>query len=116
MSHGTNDAFHGDDIATIGNASKQYGQSSKRCWLKVIFLDMQIHPYYVGEAYSQEYSAMYKRLASNQSSSYVYMFNNIYQNPAYFHPDLIHPNLAGQPVMRDNIWTAFINTLSAALA
>lgn len=111
LSHGTNDAFHGDDIATIETRLNNMANQAKGAGAKVIFLDMQIHPYYVGEAYSQEYSAMYKRLASNQSSSYVYMFNNIYQNPAYFHPDLIHPNLAGQPVMRDNIWTAFINTL-----
>ena len=111
LSHGTNDAFHGDDIATIEARLDNMAKQAKGAGAKLLFLDMQIHPNYVGNAFANEYSAMYKRLAIAHGSVYVYMFNNIYQNPAYFHPDLIHPNLAGQPIMRDNIWSAFVGSL-----
>ncbi len=103
---GGNDALRGLDLGLTRRNLERIVSSSQQAGARVLVLGMQVPPNY-GKAYTEAFAKVFTDVARSRGTGLVPFFlSGFEENPAYFLPDRIHPNVAAQPIMLDNTWTA----------
>ena len=109
---GGNDGLRGTPIRVMRDNLRRMIQMCRDIDVPVILAGMLMPPNY-GQAYTDEFAAVYKELAeANDVSLIPFFMKNVALDPALMQPDGIHPNAAGQPYLLENVWSVLEPTLS----
>ena len=101
---GGNDALRGLPLTTTRSNLQTIVTTSRASGAQVLLVGMQIPPNY-GQAYTQQFSALYADLAKRDGVSLVpFLLEGIADKPELFQADQIHPLPQAQPVLLDNVW------------
>jgi acyl-CoA thioesterase-1 len=103
---GGNDALRGGDLAvTRANLDAMVAQA-KAAKAKVLIVGMQLPPNY-GPAYVRRFGALFEDAAKDARVPLVpAFFAGFGEDNEMFQPDRIHPTVAAQPKLLDNVWPA----------
>lgn len=104
---GGNDALRGLSLeATQANLAAMV-TAARSSGARVLLLGMQVPPNY-GADYARRFADIFVRVAREHQASVVPFFlKGLADGPEpmrWFQVDRIHPNLAAQPLMLDNVW------------
>jgi acyl-CoA thioesterase-1 len=103
---GINDAFRGVPIAQIRNnlqaiIDRVKGRNPS---VRIIIAGMQL-PNYTEDDYVFGFGQIYKELvAKNNAALIPYLLEGVGGDPTLNQPDHVHPNVAGQKVLSENVW------------
>jgi acyl-CoA thioesterase I len=107
---GGNDALRGLDLGLTRRNLDRIVSASQQAGARVLLLGMQVPPNY-GKTYTDAFTRVFTDVAQARKVDLVPFFLTGFEdNPAFFQPDRIHPNVSAQPIMLDNAWPA-IRTL-----
>ena len=71
---------------------------------KSLLLGMRMPPNY-GPEYTEQFRAVFSEVAHDKKVPLVpFLLTDIALSPSLVQDDQIHPNLAGQPILLDNVW------------
>lgn len=113
---GANDGLQGRSIPSIYENLEAIILTCKRYHTTPLLIGMQLPPNY-GISYTQKFREIYSRLAQNQHLRLApFLMEGFGDQPAFFQPDGIHPTIAAQGRMLDNIWPALISVLQSLRA
>jgi acyl-CoA thioesterase-1 len=105
---GANDALRGlPPDAARANIERVIGViKQKQPKAKIVLVQMEAPPNY-GPAYTRSFRAIYTDIAKRESIPLVpFLLAGVAGISAYNQPDGVHPNLAGERIVADNIWRA----------
>ena len=101
---GGNDGLRGLALSATEANLRAMIEASQKASAKVLLLGMQIPPNY-GRDYTQKFSGLFLKLASETKSGVVpFLLEGLVSKPQLFQPDRIHPTADAQPIMLDNVW------------
>jgi len=103
---GINDAFRGVPIAQIQNNLQATIDRVKQRNLnvRVIIAGMQL-PNYTDDDYVFGFGQIYKELAAKNNAALIpYLLEGVGGDPTLNQPDHVHPNVAGQKILAENVW------------
>jgi len=103
---GINDAFRGVSIEDIRkNLEEIIGKvKARNPNVRIIICGMRL-PNYEARDYVSAFSQMYVDLAANDHAALVpYLLEGVAGDPALNQSDYIHPNVAGQKILAENVW------------
>jgi len=101
---GGNDGLRGTPVAVIRSNLARMIELGQAAGAKVILAGMLMPPNY-GQAYTDEFAAIYPELAAEYGAALIGFFmKNVATDPALLQADQIHPNAKGQPYLLDNVW------------
>lgn len=102
---GGNDALRGLPLdQTRANLAAMI-EASRRAGARVLLVGMQIPPNY-GPRYANDFSALYPSLAGQYGIKLVpFLLEGMADDMRMFQADRIHPTVAAQPRLLDNVWT-----------
>lgn len=104
---GGNDALRGLALAATEDHLRAMARAVRAAGARLLLLGMQIPPNY-GRRYSEDFAALFPRIAREEGAALLPFFLDAVAAPAdlnrYFQPDRIHPNEAAQPRMLDSVW------------
>ncbi|WP_407919450.1 arylesterase [Chitinasiproducens palmae] len=110
---GGNDALRGVPLATSRNNLAAMIEASQRAGARVVLVGMQIPPNY-GPTYARDFSSMYPALAKEKAVMLVpFLLEGMADDPTMFQPDQIHPTVAAQARLLDNVWPVLRPLLKA---
>ena len=101
---GANDALRGTRATDISaNLSAMISDARKR-GSEVMLLGMRVPPNY-GSDYEEKFRRVYADIAkSGRVPLAPFLFEGFAENRAMFQPDGIHPTVAAQRLLLDNVW------------
>jgi acyl-CoA thioesterase-1 len=101
---GGNDGLRGGDLAaTRANLDAMLGAAAK-AHARVLLVGMKLPPNY-GPAYTSQFDALYADASRRFKTALVpFFFEGFADRSDLFQPDRIHPTLAAQPRLLDNVW------------
>ena len=103
---GGNDGLRGGDLGVTRTNLDAMIDASKKAGAKVLLVGMQLPPNY-GSAYTSRFDALYRDAATRHKVALVpFLFEGFAADATLFQPDRIHPTLAAQPRLLDNVWPA----------
>ena len=109
---GANDGLRGYPLKTLQDNLVQLVQLSQQAGARVILLPMEIPPNY-GPRYTTGFRESYTHIASATNSVLApFLLAGIAINPKFMQEDGIHPTVAAQPLILENV----LPTVSAMLA
>jgi acyl-CoA thioesterase-1 len=103
---GINDAFRGAPVEDIrknleGIINKVKARNPN---VRIIICGMQL-PNHATRDYFSAFGQMYVDLAANNHAALVpYLLEGVAGNPTLNQTDYIHPNIAGQKILAENVW------------
>ena len=103
---GINDAFRGLPVDQIQNNLQQMIDKVKarNPDARVLIAGMQL-PNYAADDYVFAFGKMFGELAAKNGGSLVpYLLDGVAGDPSLNLPDGIHPNVAGQKILAENVW------------
>ena len=101
---GGNDALRGLALNATETNLRAMIDASRQAHASVLLLGMKIPPNY-GRDYTEKFSALYTRLATDTKSGLVPFFlEGIADKQELFQPDRIHPTANAQPALLGNVW------------
>ena len=103
---GINDAFRGVPVDQIQNNLQQIIDKVKarNPDMRVLIAGMQL-PNYAADDYVFVFGKMFGELAAKNGGSLVpYLLDGVAGDPSLNLPDGIHPNVAGQKILAENVW------------
>lgn len=104
---GGNDALRGLPLSMTQANLQAMAQAAKASGAKVLLVGMQVPPNY-GRQYSEEFAALFDKVASSESLAVVpFLLKGIADAPQsaqLFQADGIHPNESAQARMLGNVW------------
>jgi acyl-CoA thioesterase I len=101
---GGNDALRGLPLAATESNLRAMVQAAKDAGARPVLVGMMIPPNY-GRAYSDQFAAIYRRVAQAEQVALVpFLLKGIADQPESFLPDRIHPSEAAQPRLLENVW------------
>jgi acyl-CoA thioesterase-1 len=103
---GINDAFRGVPVDQIQNNLQQMIDKVKarNPDVRVLIAGMQL-PNYAVDDYVFAFGKMFGELAAKNGGSLVpYLLDGVAGDPSLNLPDGIHPNVAGQKILAENVW------------
>lgn len=101
---GGNDGLRGLPIKASEDNLRSMINAAKKAQAKVLLVGMQIPPNY-GRNYTDQFSALYPKLAKETKSALVpFLLTGIADQPDMFQSDRIHPSAQAHPVMLNNVW------------
>jgi acyl-CoA thioesterase-1 len=101
---GGNDGLRGGDLAATRANLDAMIVAAKHARAKVLLIGMQLPPNY-GSAYTSRFAALYADAAKRHNVALVpFFFAGFADDDALFQADRIHPTLAAQPRLLDNVW------------
>jgi acyl-CoA thioesterase I len=108
---GGNDALRGLKLNATESNFDAMLKACEAAGAKVLLIGMKIPPNY-GKSYSDEFDAMFNRLAGRHKAALVpFFFEGFGEDMKMFQADRIHPTEAAQPKMFSNVWPT-LQTLS----
>ena len=103
---GINDAFRGVPVDQIQNNLQQIIDKVKarNPDVRVVIAGMQL-PNYADNDYVSDFGKMFAELATRSGALFVpYLLEGVAGDPSLNLPDGIHPNVAGQRILAENVW------------
>ena len=101
---GGNDALRGGDLAVTRANLDAMVANAKDAKAKVLIVGMQLPPNY-GPAYVRRFGALFEDAAKATRVPFVpAFFAGFGEDDTLFQSDRIHPTVAAQPKLLDNIW------------
>ena len=103
---GINDAFRGVPIDEMrSNLQAIIDQTRARHpGVSIIIAGMQL-PLAASDSYVRAFGQMFGALAEkNRTALIPYLLDGVGGDPELNQPDLVHPNVAGQRIMAENVW------------
>ena len=103
---GINDAFRGIPIAQIKNNLQSIidAVKAKNPNARIIIAGMQL-PNYTADDYVFAFGQLYTDLATKNKAVLIpYLLEGVAGDPDLNQPDHIHPNMAGQKILAENVW------------
>jgi len=103
---GINDAFRGLSVDEIQNNLQQIIDKVKarNPNVRVVIAAMQL-PNYAADDYVSAFGKIFGDLASRNNAALVpYLLQGVAGDPSLNLPDGIHPNVAGQKILAENVW------------
>jgi len=103
---GINDAFRGLPVDQIQNNLQQIIDNAKarNPNVRIVIAGMQL-PNYAGDDYVSAFGKMFTNLATKNGAALVpYLLEGVAGDPSLNLPDGIHPNVAGQKILAENVW------------
>jgi acyl-CoA thioesterase-1 len=106
---GGNDALRGLPLAMTQGNLTEMTRAARAAGARVVLAGMQLPPNY-GRRYSDDFAALYGKVAKAEDAALVPFFLKGVGDVAdaervFFQSDRIHPNEKAQPLMLDNVWT-----------
>jgi len=101
---GGNDGLRGGSVkAAKENLDAMVG-AVERAGARPVLVGMRLPPNY-GPAYTREFDAMYGEVAKAHRAALVpFLFEGFSESNELFQPDRIHPTVAAQAKLLDNVW------------
>lgn len=111
---GANDALRGLPLADTRSNLDSMVREIKAARATPILVGIQIPPNY-GPEYSREFRELYPSLAKSHKAGLVpFLLEGIADKPQLFLPDGLHPGVAAQPRLLENVWPAVQSALRLA--
>ncbi len=106
ISLGANDGLRGLPVSEIRANLSAMVERCRKQQAKVLLVGMRLPPNY-GSAYGEEFHAVYGEVARRyRIQQLAFLLQGFADNPAWFQPDGLHPTVAAQPLLLENIWGA----------
>ena len=101
---GGNDGLRGGDLAATRANLDAMIDAAAKAHAKPLLIGMQLPPNY-GAAYTSRFAALYPDASRRHHVALVpFFFQGFADRDALFQADRIHPNVAAQPRLLDNVW------------
>lgn len=101
---GGNDGLRGLPVAATEANLNAMITAAQRAKAQVLLIGMQIPPNY-GRAYTQQFAAMYSKIAKDKKTLLVpFLLEGVANQEQLFQADRIHPAADAQPIMLNNVW------------
>jgi acyl-CoA thioesterase-1 len=108
---GGNDGLRGLQLTQIKKNLQEMITLAKNANSKVLLLGVRLPPNY-GQAYTEQFSAIFVDLAKENDVAIVPLFlNGVDDQPNMMGPDRIHPTAKAQSILLDNVWGELKNLL-----
>jgi acyl-CoA thioesterase-1 len=103
---GGNDALRGLPLADTQQNLDDIVTLSQKSGASVLVVGMQIPPNY-GKAYADRFAAVFSTVAKRRGTALTpFLFAGFADRFDLFQPDHIHPTVAAQSLLLDNVWPA----------
>lgn len=116
---GANDALRGLSLATLREHLAAMARESQAAGARVLLAGMQLPPNY-GRRYSDDFAAVYAKVAKEEGTALVPFFlagvADAADPTALFQSDRIHPTALAHPIILNNVWPVLRPLLPAANA
>lgn len=110
---GGNDGLRGGSLKAMRENLEAMVVAAQKAKSRVLLLGMRLPPNY-GPTYVQRFAATYREVAKARKAALVpFMFEGFGEDNAMFQPDGIHPVVAAQGKLLDNVWSALKPLLGA---
>ncbi len=101
---GGNDGLRGGSLDAMRANLDAMTASAQRAGSRVLLIGMQLPPNY-GPAYVRRFGATYAEVAQSRKAALVpFFFEGFADDNAMFQQDRVHPVLAAQQKLLDNVW------------
>jgi len=111
---GGNDGLRGGSLDAMRANLDAMVVAAQKAGSRVLLVGMQLPPNY-GPAYVSRFDATYADVAKARHVALVpFLFEGFGDDNALFQPDRIHPVVAAQPRLLDNVWRELQPLLGAA--
>jgi len=101
---GANDGLRGLPLKIIHQNLQRLIELSQRSGAQVVLIGMMLPPNY-GFTYTTPFTAVYQQLAEENRLPLVpFLLHDVATNPKLMQYDGLHPNVAAQPLILDNVW------------
>jgi acyl-CoA thioesterase I len=101
---GGNDGLRGGSLEAMRANLDAMVVAAQKAGTRVLLVGMQLPPNY-GPAYVRQFNATYAEVAKARHAALVpFLFEGFADDDTLFQPDRIHPLLAAQPRLLDNVW------------
>jgi acyl-CoA thioesterase-1 len=101
---GGNDGLRGGSLDAMRANLDAMTAAAQKSGSRVIIVGLRMPPNY-GPAYVNRFDATFAGVARERKATLVpFLFEGFAEDNAMFQPDRIHPALAAQGVMLDNVW------------
>ena len=108
---GANDGLRGIPAAHAGQNLRAIIEKSIAAGARVLLFEMKIPPNY-GQAFTEQYQAIYDELAQLEQVTLVPFFlADVIFKPNMMQSDGLHPTAAAQPLLLEHVWP-FVNPAS----
>jgi acyl-CoA thioesterase-1 len=103
---GGNDGLRGGNLTATRDNLDATVTLAQKAGARVLLVGTKLPPNY-GAAYTREFDALFADVAKRRNAALVpYFFAGFGENSEMFQPDRIHPTVAAQPKLLDNLWPA----------
>jgi acyl-CoA thioesterase-1 len=101
---GANDGLRGLSLAATETNLRAMIAAAHQAKAKVLLIGMRLPPNY-GRDYTEKFSAMYAKVATETNTALVPFFLAGLENrPELFQADRMHPTAGAQAILLDNVW------------
>ena len=101
---GGNDGLRGGDLKATRANLDAIVATSQKAGAKVLIVAMRMPPNY-GPAYVREFNDVFTTVARERKAALVpFIFEGFGEKSEFFQPDRIHPTVAAQQAILDNVW------------
>lgn len=101
---GANDGLRGTPLPLIERNLQQLVEMGQQAGAQVVVLGMRIPPNY-GPRYGEGFYRLFDTVASQSQSAYLpFLMAGVGGVPELMQSDGLHPNLAAQPLLLENVW------------
>jgi acyl-CoA thioesterase-1 len=113
IEQGGNDGLRGNDLAVMQTNLEAMVQAARSAGAHVLIIGMRLPPNY-GNVYTSHFEAVFHDVAKKFGVPLVpFFFNGFAERIELFQADRIHPTVAAQPLLLDNVWPTLAPLLSA---
>jgi len=101
---GGNDGLRGGSIESTRDNLATMAADVKRSGAKALLVGMRLPPNY-GTKYVRDFDGLFAEVAKAQRIPLVpFFFDGFGERNEMFQPDRVHPTVAAQPMLLDNVW------------
>lgn len=101
---GGNDGLRGGSVDAMRQNLDAMTAAAQKAGSRVLLIGMRMPPNY-GQAYVERFDATFAEVAKAHKTALVpFLFEGFGENEAMFQPDRIHPVVAAQSKLLDNVW------------
>ncbi len=109
---GGNDGLRGLTLGQIEQNLQSITQSVAAVGAPVLLAEIYLPPNY-GAAYTEQFRAIFNNLASQEGVALLpFLLDDVATDVTYMQDDGVHPNVAAQPVILENVWKSLLPLLS----
>ena len=110
---GGNDGLRGGSLDAMQANLDAMAAAAQKSGSRVLLVGLRLPPNY-GPAYVRRFETIYADVARERKAALVpFLFEGFAEDNAMFQPDRIHPVIAAQAKLLDNVWPALKPLLGA---